>query len=102
MSSVTDEQNVDVADSSLSSRYSSTSHSIGNETQSQHPTVNVHALLDQLFSVVHQRLDDGQKSKNLFVNNGIQPAFYQVLCEIKERIGKIRVGQRSNECFESL
>ena len=100
MSSVTDEQSV--ADSSLSdaqSRHSSTNHSTGPETSPEHPPdVNVHEFVERVFAVVHQQLDDGQQCKDLFVDHAMQPAFYQVLCEIKEKIGKIQGRKkRSND-----
>jgi len=36
--------------------------------------------------MVNERLDDAQQYKNVFTKNSMQPAFYQVLCEIKDKI----------------
>jgi hypothetical protein len=41
--------------------------------------------------MVNEHLDDAQPSKNIFSQNSMQPAVYQVLCEIKDKIGKMRI-----------
>jgi hypothetical protein len=50
-------------------------------------SVNGSDLIDRIMFVVNERLDDAQQCKNVFNNNSMQPAFYQVLCEIKDKIG---------------
>jgi hypothetical protein len=47
-----------------------------------------HDLVNRIMLIVNERLDDAQQCKNTFNKSSMQPAFYQVLCEIKDRIGK--------------
>lgn len=44
-------------------------------------------LLCQLRSLANQPLDEAQKCKTFFTQNPMHVAFYQVLCEMKEKIG---------------
>jgi len=48
-------------------------------------------LIDRIMSIVNERLDNSQQCKNIFNKNSMQPAIYQILCEIKDKIGKIRI-----------
>jgi hypothetical protein len=45
-----------------------------------------HDLVNRIMLIVNERLDDAQQCKNTFNKSSMQPAFYQVLCEIKDRI----------------
>lgn len=49
---------------------------------------NVNNLINRIMSIVDEHLDDAQECKNMFNKNALQPAFYQILCEIKDKIGK--------------
>jgi len=48
-------------------------------------------LIDRIMSIVNERLDNSQQCKNIFNKNSMQPAIYQILCEIKDKISKIRI-----------
>jgi pre-B-cell leukemia transcription factor 1 len=51
----------------------------------------MNVLIDRIMSIVNERLDNSQQCKNIFNKNSMQPAIYQILCEIKDKIGKIRI-----------
>jgi len=50
--------------------------------------MNVNNLINRIMFIVDEHLDDAQECKNMFNKNALQPAFYQILCEIKDKIGK--------------
>jgi hypothetical protein len=54
-------------------------------------TTNINDLIDRIVSIVNERLDNAQQCKNRFNENSMKPAIYQVLCEIKDKIGKIKI-----------
>ncbi|CAF0782563.1 unnamed protein product [Didymodactylos carnosus] len=46
---------------------------------------DVNDMLQQILSIVDQSLDEAQQRKHAFNCNRLKPAFFQVLCEIKEK-----------------
>jgi hypothetical protein len=57
-------------------------------------TVNLNDLINRIISIVNERLDDAQQYKTTFRNNSMQPAVYQILCEMKNKIGKTNGGKK--------
>lgn len=58
-------------------------------TMTKTTNVNMNNLIQRLMSTVHEPLDNAQQCKAVFSSSSMQTAFYQVLCEIKDKIGKI-------------
>ncbi|CAF1320464.1 unnamed protein product [Didymodactylos carnosus] len=46
---------------------------------------DVNDMLQQILSIVDQSLDEAHQKKQIFNCNRLKPAFFQVLCEIKEK-----------------
>jgi thiaminase len=89
MSSETTEQ---IGDEILNS-YSSNPNSITTinnyeNFMNNHSSVNFNDLINRIISIVNERLDDAQQCKTMFQKDSMQPAFYQVLREMKDKIGK--------------
>jgi hypothetical protein len=92
MSLVTDEQIVDNSSTyEILDFYSSKNNHITTMNNYTDTGINVNDLIDRIMSIVNERLDNAQQYKNIFSKNSMQPAIYQVLCEIKDKIGKIRI-----------
>ncbi|UJR36103.1 hypothetical protein I4U23_028838 [Adineta vaga] len=49
------------------------------------PFNDVNGMLQQIMSIVDQSLDEAQARKHAFNQSRLKPAFFQVLCEIKEK-----------------
>lgn len=49
------------------------------------PFNDVNGMLQQIMSIVDQSLDEAQAKKHAFNQSRLKPAFFQVLCEIKEK-----------------
>ncbi len=76
-------------------------NSLTNESTYEVLSVTMNDLIDRIMSMVNEHLDDAQPSKNIFSQNSMQPALYQVLCEIKDKMGKMRItGEKQKEYFD--
>ncbi|CAF1521747.1 unnamed protein product [Rotaria magnacalcarata] len=49
------------------------------------PFNDLNGMLQQIMSIVDQSLDEAQARKHAFNQSRLKPAFFQVLCEIKEK-----------------
>ncbi|CAF1076481.1 unnamed protein product [Rotaria sordida] len=49
------------------------------------PFNDVNGMIQQIMSIVDQSLDEAQARKHAFNQSRLKPAFFQVLCEIKEK-----------------
>ncbi len=48
-------------------------------------------MIEQVMSIINDRLDDAQQYKDLFNRNPMQPIVFDILREIKQKNGKIRI-----------
>ncbi|CAF0763675.1 unnamed protein product, partial [Adineta ricciae] len=54
--------------------------------KNNYPHANDNDIISRVLTIVDQRLDNAQDCKSQFNKNMLYPAFYQVLCEIKNKI----------------
>ncbi|CAF0761625.1 unnamed protein product [Didymodactylos carnosus] len=74
----------------LTALSSSTGYNLYENAHDVQPTgvkrYEINDMLQKIMSIVNERLDDAQERKHAFNSHSMQPAFFQVLCEIKEKI----------------
>ena len=56
--------------------------------KNSYPHANDSDIISRVLTIVDQRLEDAQDYKSQFNKNTLYPTFYQVLCEIKNKICK--------------